>query len=512
MSTLVKRSKISTVFFVTVVAFTNLVGFSQSNNLDPNFGVGGVIVEDTISYSEEAHDIVIQSDGKILIAGMKSGSGKLDNVVIRYNTNGTRDNTFSTDGVAMAPSGIPGQISPVIALQSDGKIVLLCNSYNGSDMDFQLVRFNTNGTIDLSFGVDGFVHTDVGMVDNIPGDIVVQDDDKIIVVGTGTGPNLEDFLVLRYNYDGTPDHTFSDDGLVITDFDGHRDYANCVALQSDGKIVVGGLIHGNSGDTTNFFGLARYHTNGSLDLLFSDDGRQTFPGGYWGLAGLGIQSDGKIIAAGTIVNNYNNDFVVYRITTSGIADGFTIQDFGATDFCEDMVVQSNDKIILCGVKGGNSAVEIDFAVIRLNPDLNADTTFAVNGQAATDLGDSFDYGRAVAVQSDGKILVTGSKLANYEGKFATVRYNALARDPTLLDKPGFIVYPNPISDFVIIQLEVPSTDVAIKLFSLTGATVLELSSLSGRVFEIDLTGYESAPYFIEVNYSGLTEMARIIKI
>ena len=168
-----------------------------------------------------------------------------DMVVLRYNSNGTMDASFGTNGTVTVPfAGNSFDVARSVALQADGKIVVGgSTSGAGTGNDFALVRLNSNGTLDTSFGSFGKVRTAVSSVNDDGYALAIQPDGKIVLVGAAMGLT-NDFAIVRYEANGTPDLTFDGDGEVLVNFN-HANSANAVAVQPDGKILVAGQVGGD---------------------------------------------------------------------------------------------------------------------------------------------------------------------------------------------------------------------------------------------------------------------------
>jgi uncharacterized delta-60 repeat protein len=228
------------------------LGAVALGDLDTSFGSTGKVL--TVFFDGSAASAVaIQSDGKIVVAG---------SALVRYNADGTLDTTFGDQGK------VTTFCCGALAIQPDGKIVGAgVSGVSPGNVDFALVRYLPNGTLDTTFSGDGTVTTDFGngRLDGAWA-IVLQPDGKIVVVGASRveGDSAsEDVALARYLPNGSLDATFSGDGKVLTDLgSGEGDVATAVALQPDGKIVVAGFTH--RGD----FALARYLSNGTLDTTF----------------------------------------------------------------------------------------------------------------------------------------------------------------------------------------------------------------------------------------------------
>ena len=211
---------------------------------------------------------------------------------------GDLDSSFSNDGKQNTDLGINyDDWGYSAAIQADGKILVAGYSAIGSNSDFALVRYNTDGSLDASFNGDGIQTTAIGSGDDEGSSVAIQADGKIVVAGRSfTGSNY-DFAIVRYNSDGSLDNSFSGDGKQTTAIGSGRDQGSSVAIQADGKIVVAGYSYNG----TNFdFALVRYNSDGSLDISFNGDGKQTTPIGSDDIcSSVAIQADGKIVLVGT---------------------------------------------------------------------------------------------------------------------------------------------------------------------------------------------------------------------
>ena len=380
--------------------------------LDITFGSDGLVTTAIGSYDDEARAVAIQDDGKIVVAGQFSNPAYDDFFVIRYNTDGSLDTSFDMDGIVITDFG-GDDVAQALAIQSDGKIVVAgYTSPNGSVADFALARYNSDGSLDTNFDSDGKLITSLGSGYDYPSGIAIQSDDKIVVVGGKyIGINDYDIAVLRYNADGSPDTTFDTDGIVTTPIGNVDNFGNSIAIQPDGKIIVGGTTYNGSNLD---WALVRYNSDGSLDTSFDTDGivTQDFGigsgferGGY-----IALQPDGKIVIAGSDNDNY---FFLARYNDTGALDtAFDTDGFvstymgGGYDTVRGVALQENGKIVIAGYSDRDN----DFAVVRYNLNGSLDTDFATNGIAITDFGSNEDdLGNAVTIQSDGKIVVAGSR-------------------------------------------------------------------------------------------------------
>jgi uncharacterized delta-60 repeat protein len=337
------------------------------------------------------------------------------------------DTTFGGSGSVSQNS-----VSEAVAVQSDGKVVTAGLSYTGGTSNFYdaaVSRYNSNGTLDTSFGTNGTVITDISGQSDKPEAVVIQSDGKIVIGGIGgDGPHFF-FELARYNTGGTLDSTFGSGGKVVFNQTGYYNEIWALALQSDGKILA-------TGDTNGDYAVTRLNTDGSLDTTFGTNGMVTVaPGGAGGRAfGVVVQSDGKIVLAGGINGgNYYSQVALVRLTSSGALDS-TFGTNGAVETnltgsyeqASGVALQSDGKLVVSGYvsPAGVFPPVYDFALLRYNTDGTLDSTFGSGGIVTTDLGAS-DQALGVAVQSDGMILVSGvtnTSLATSTAKSVLARY------------------------------------------------------------------------------------------
>lgn len=360
-----------------------LARYNVDGSLDSTFGTGGKVTTDFFGDFDFATSIAVVSGNKILVAGGAYDGSTNHIALARYNTDGSPDATFDTDGKVTIPFG---RSASAMAIQSDGKIVVSGVQNNGGYNDFAVARLNADGSLDTTFDTDGKVTTDTGGRGERTYSVAIQTDGKIIVAGetNDDGPTDWDIALVRYNTDGSLDTGFDGDGIVKTDFGNTRDWGRSVAIQTDGKIVLAGQT--GTGSATNF-ALLRYHTNGSLDTTFSSDGMlQT---DFFGEADVAysviLQPDGKIIAGGYAdIGNDVHDFALARYHSDGSLDpqfgkgGKVTTDFDdGDDTARDMVLQSDGKILLAGnTYNGTSR---DFALARYGVDHQADNIISGRG-------------------------------------------------------------------------------------------------------------------------------------
>ncbi len=363
-------------------------------------------------------DMALQGDGTIVMVG----DAGTDFVLALYGADGSLERTVTT-GIAAGNDEAHG-----VAIQpADNKILVVGSARVGSTDDFAVVRYDADGTIDNSFGTLGKVTTDfIGGIDEAHG-VVVQPDGKIVVVGSTSRLGVVDFAVARYLPDGTLDATFDTDGRQTIDIAGGVDLGRNVVLQGDAILVSGVITMGGSPVLGNT-GLARFTASGALDAGFAAGlGKKNLPNLALG-EGLALQADGKILVAGNVPAIGGTQFGLMRLDANGGADGsfgaqglvttpFTTRD----DYGYAVAVQADDKIVVAG-ESGNLASP-DFAVARYDVNGTLDPTFDVDGKLIIDFFGSRDGGRAVVVQPDGRIVLGGFATNAGSVGFGLVRVN-----------------------------------------------------------------------------------------
>ena len=328
---------------------------------DTSFDGDGKIIAD-IGIEFNCNDVALQNDGKIVVVGYILFESIYNFAVFRYNADGSPDTSFDGDGRKIS-AFINGDLGQAVAIQTDGKIVV--GGIIGED--FGVARYNVNGSLDSSFDGDGWVTTDFFGGTDQSRAIAIQTDGKIVVTGNGrtAGGSLNDFAVARYNPNGSLDTTFDGDGKVLTDMAGNHDNAQDVAIHTDGKIVVGGLAWINTFFSNFKFGLVRYYADGSLDNSFDGDGRAILTQfGHTELYDLAIQPDGKIIAAG-LYSDLSPSLIVARFNVNGSLDRTFagVTGVGSSSAANAVSIQTDGKIIVAGYNffEPNS----DFLLVRL---------------------------------------------------------------------------------------------------------------------------------------------------
>ncbi len=430
--------------------------------------------------------VAIQSDGKILIGGNFTSFNGTANInrIARLNTNGTIDAGFTTG------TGADNSIYAV-GLQSNGKIIIAGNfqNYNGTPI-VRIARLNTNGTLDNTFNpgtsADGIIRS-----------IAIQNDDKIIIVGSfnnfnGTGRNN----IARLNADGSLDATYNPgtgtNALIYT-----------VKLQTDGKAVIGGLFTTYNGTARAC--VARINTNGSLDTSF-DPGTGVTGGASPVVNSLDISSTGKIVIAGAF-NMFNGTTrnKIALLNADGSLDNSFNPNQGPGAAVNGLAIQPDGKVIITGAFTSYDGNTRNY-IARIQANGSLDFTFSI-GSGMSDLG------YTVVFQSDGKALIGGEQM-NYNGTSRPFITRINAYNITNVHENNTMavsVYPNPTAGDINIKLSEKFSNVIVDIVDIAGKHILKSNNNYTDVIRINISNHPAGIYFITLRDENNTKTFKIIK-
>jgi uncharacterized delta-60 repeat protein len=351
-----------------------LTRYNADGTLDSTFGDHGFITTDFGSGSDAAYAIAVQSDGRIVLAGQTQIFGSfIDFAVARYNADGSLDSGFGANHNGMMVIDFAGDFDQAtdVALQDDGKIVVTGTATVNSIGEFALMRLGTDGSFDTSFGAnhDGKVLTEFTNAYAESSGVVIQADGKILVAGYANDSMTwdSDAAVARYTSAGLLDTTFGADqsGMVKIDFGRIDDKANAIALQADGKILLAGYSNDTNGSCD--FALGRLTVGGTLDSTFAGAGIVLSDfGGFDQAISMSMQADGKIVLSG----HSDGDFALARYSASGALDsefgtgGLITSDMGGSDCATAVTVDSEGGVIATGFAVDDLSGDGDFALAR----------------------------------------------------------------------------------------------------------------------------------------------------
>lgn len=462
---------------LAALVLINVLGFTQNITLDSSFdpGVGpdGAVLA-----------VAVQNDEKVYVGGLFdkfNGGSNLSLRAVRLNSNGTLDATFST-----ASSGVLGTVYSIL-IQNDGKIIFVGPQRNAwPSNNVGVIRLNQNGSLDSTFNMQG-----AGFNNSVLHG-VLQPDGKLIVCGTFTqfNGNTQN-RIARLNSDGTLDASFNPGT-------GFNLETRAVALQADGKILVGGLFTSFNGTTRNR--IARLNADGSLDTTFD-------PGNFFtdDIRKIAIQADGKIIVGGNLKENFPIGVIrprIARLNTNGTVDTTFDPGNGFDAQPNDFHIQTDGKIIVAGDFITYNTASIK-GICRLNTNGGLDTTFNPGTGFQAISNPYLSFVNAMAVQTNGKI-VTGGNYDSYNGT-ARNRVARLIGIPVQVsvnetkENNSILFYPNPAND--LLNLEGIPQNANIYIVDFAGKIVIE-RTVQNYFERIDVSSLNSGIYFLHLVNNG----------
>lgn len=398
--------------------------YEPSGEFDATFDFDGKLVTDFFGGFDYANDAAVQSDGKIVLVGASAGDNHAGVAMVRYNSDGSLDGSFGTAGRLLINNIASAE---AVTVRPDGTIIIAGSRNNGTDFDFIIMRFFSDGTVDTSFGIDGTVITDFGGTRDTATDFVELSDQSLLVAGTvQTGVN-RDFAVAKYHANGTLDTSFGSGGVVTTDVGSDHDFLREIAIQADGRVVATGQKR-DAGVLTSAV-TVRYNVNGSLDSSFDGDGIVITSLNQFGIDqsfDVVVRDDGKILTGGSsTVINVNRDAALYQYNTNGSLDtsfgsgGVVKLDFGdASEYLRSLAVSQSGHIV------GAGRTQSGFAVAKYLPDGTPDSSFGGDGKVVTPF-DNGGFAESVVIQNDSKIIVGGYRADSSNRRdFALTRYES----------------------------------------------------------------------------------------
>lgn len=413
-----------------VASSTSLI--AAPGSFDTRFNTSGYA---TANYGllESANAVAVAPDGKIVVVGTTTVMGSSDVAVVRYNANGSLDTSFSSDGgVVIDVKDASLDIGAAVIVQKDGKILIGGTTTSAGNSDLLLIRLNKDGTPDTFFGKGGTVVKSAFLQDEGSA-LAIQPDGKILLAGTeGSGSGVScDFTVVRFNTNGSPDLEFGSSGRKFVSFPSGEDRCKAIALQSDGKIILAG----ESKVADTHMAITRLNPTGDVDTTFGPGGQQVFTtGNFSRFNAVAIQTDGKIVLGGTR-SNIIVDFAVRRLNPNGSSDttfgvnGLVTTTFSSfsTETARGVAIQPDGKIVIMG--GSSLSGASRFSAVRFSSTGTKDTTFGTGGFSRVALGTTdAQVCNAGVMQPDGRILLVG----NVTDDFAIARLNTLVRSDALV--------------------------------------------------------------------------------
>lgn len=408
---MLRRTHVVTILLFALVCGRFAVPALAVGEPDTTFGANGVAVAEFGHPNTFLYDLTVQMDGKIVAVGEVFNGANYDVAIARFDRDGRLDKSFGANGRVVTAWGPGSDHAAAVAIQTDGRIVVAGSAANQFWIDFALARYYPDGSLDETFGGDGVVTTATGSFYSTIRALAIQFDGKIIVAGEAFGDD-RDIAVARYNQDGSLDQGFGNNGVrLIAINPKHSDNVADVAIQNDGKIVVSGMgtdLFSRSMLVAASFVVFRLNQRGNLDPSFGQDGIVTTSVGaeYESAGQLTIQTDGRILVGGEFGAGGANGLLVRYDLNGSLDNSFDLD--GVRTFLDGKtgghVVQPDGRVILTRSYG--TFPNTFGGLTRINTNGEIDVTFG-------DQGTALGYSGALALQTDGKILLGSTQNGNF---------------------------------------------------------------------------------------------------
>lgn len=407
-------------FFIASALLSCATLFGQVGTLDPSFDGDGLVSTAIGSINDKGTAVCALPDGKILVAGRADVDFDADMIfygdiaLVRYMPDGSLDTTFGTGGMVTTDIGGEHDGGWAIAAQPDGKIMVAGSYYNGPQIDGALVRYLADGSLDPDFNGDGIATVYLGPGNDVFYSLALQPDGKILVGGARSSGGSALFAVMRFLPDGSPDGGFGSAGFGDPFMANTPQTFRSIALRADGTILAGGFA-GLLADAD--LALCRYLPDGSLDASFGTNGGTITSVGsdMDQIMSIAEQADGKVVAVGRTRVGTQDDVLLVRYLSDGSLDGsfgtggVVVYPIGLDHDLASSVVVTGDGKILVGAQTFDGTF-YDPVVLRFLPDGSLDTGFGSGGIVTLPVHNAQDLGNLVslALHSAGGILIVGS--------------------------------------------------------------------------------------------------------
>lgn len=499
-------------FLTTLLFCISLItiNFAQDGELDPSFDEDGIVQLNVSTGHENGHGIVVQPDGKILVAFSAGypGANNFDIAVIRLLEDGTIDSTFATDGIYHYANTNASDLVYHITLLDDGSMLVAgSHGWEPANTDFLIFKLTTDGVPDPNFGTDGISIIEVDSGLDYARGLAVNAAGQINVVGYSHVPgfNYKRNVICRLNEFGELDTSFGTNGFFIWNDNSTHNEMYHIEILNDGGLLACG--YGNPAGSERPALYKVFPDGSGLDTSFGSNGEVLAPHDGKGY-GMMVHSNGNIlVTAGSFSSVSGNDLVVLAYHQDGSPnldfgiDGEFKIDTDVNDVGLGITQQADGKIIACGESGSGfmGPNPRRFYSVRLTEFGMLDTTWGGTGAVVTQTYDSWmAWANDVTVQPDGRVLLTGVA-AFTNNDLMVLRYgNAPVSFVSEQNRINFQIYPNPVHD----KLFIANTSKKAEVFMISkiGGEVILKGQLNSQNenHEINLDGLPSGIFIISI--------------
>ena len=503
---------------------TTIKTFAQAGYLDATFGTNGITLNSIDVRSDYLLSTKVTASGSIYSTGMYSRF--LDQAqyrgyfISKHKSNGVLDNSFASGGIFR--DTLPGgaYLSDVEVLSDSS--VIAGGGRASSPSNPLLIKLNSNGTYDSTFGVNGKTWVITGQNISIS-KIRVQQDNKIIVsINYYNGANDYNWGLMRFLPNGIPDSTFGFNGIIIYNNPSTYQLTEAMTIQQDGKIILTGRQYLSYAESVGI--ITRIDSTGQVDSAFGNNGTvlisTPIAQGYCVMLGVTMQTDFKIITTGYSIEDlgggfYDNHFLLARILPNGNLDttfgtnGLVISDiYSGVEFSNESVVEDDGKIVTVGSASKPFPnVQNYLALVRYLPNGVLDSSFNNDGIVIENISHTEGQsGTDINICPDGGILASGraweSDTTGFFNVFLAKYHSGLTTGMQVLNdlKSTLIIYPNPNNGtFIISQNNTNKTE--IEITNIVGELIYK-TNISNQQATIDLSKETKGTYFVRASDSN----------
>lgn len=486
------------------------ITLAQPGTVDPNFGISGYVTPEGYFNDEEyGYAVAIRPDGKILVIGRRAASYQ---IACLFTADGWLDNSYGIDGFALGQFSL---LTNDAILMDDGRFVV-AGQWGLTDPPIAAARRLPDGSADTTYGTNGWTEV-VASPDGARVEACAMDDDDNLYI-TGYAGNLgnADLFVLKLDSTGTPDPTFGTNGLVVSSF-ADVDIGYDILVDDQGRVVVVGVVY----DGDRYLAMWRFLPDGTPDATFGTNGELRVKGAAQASTGaLALDAAGNYVGAGKL-NTFSGDSIhTFRVTPAGTLDptfannGLLATQIGIGEEVTDMLVMDDGRILVCG-HSSLPGVNRQFLVLRLQADGTPDAAFGTDGVALAGFNSSSsaDVCRAMALDAQGGIILAGSYPAS---SFDEIMVTRLFGDGSVdlgygAEPEPIQVYPNPAPDGRV-SVTLPNGQVPdrVLLLDAAGREVPVRTERTANTFTLELPN-TSGSYTLSAFRDGRHWVASVVR-
>lgn len=442
-----------------------ILRYFETGHLDPSFADNGISLIEIPSLSVDVVTAEMLDSGDILIVGNTSDQSSQNLILVKVDAQGNVDTDYASNGYAVFDFQQGNEFASSLLVQTDGKVIVAGRQEIAARSSMLVARFDTSGSLDTSFSEDGIVILSVSENDSLVNAMALQSDGKLLLAGGAQSSVVTrftshdfDFALVRVNQDGSLDSNFADNGSVVTDFgDNYDDVASAIAIQRDGKIVLAGARERDDvAITDEGIGYVRYSDDGSLDTSYATNGKGAYSTRFKRTITKGVIDDQDRF---TLVGQWNGDIQLTRLTSTGQLDSTFAGDGGTQEFAVgfggegfDTLFMEDGSTITIGEMHSNDRQFL--GLLKINALGFTAYDFGEDGHVLTNFDESHDSARDIIRLTDGSYLVAANTVTAFGYNAVIIKYTAEGIVDTSFAANGKLEYDSLTDDSLVSLLKV----------------------------------------------------------